>query len=360
MAPAATASPFERIAQMGHENVVYCHDPETGLRAIIAIHNTVLGPSLGGLRFWHYAHEAEALEDVLRLSRGMTFKSSLAGIHLGGGKAVILGDASQLKTEALLRRFGKFVDNLGGKYYTAEDVNISVRDIETIRQETRYVAGLPEELGGSGDPSPVTAYGVYLGIRACLKYQTGSESPAGKRVVVQGVGKVGSYLVEHLVKDGAQVFVHDIHPEAVAAVVNAHGVTPIAEADVVAFDCDVYAPCALGGGLSPHTIPKLKCGIVCGGANNQLLEEQRDGEALKARGILYGPDFLVNAGGVINVYTELEGYNQKRALRKAEQIYDTCLKVLHEATDTDTTTHAAALQLALRRIDSIAGIQKFL
>lgn len=360
IAEANPQGPFGLVAEMGHENVVFCHDEATGLKAIIAIHNTVLGPSLGGLRFWDYANEHEALVDVLRLSRGMTFKSALAGIHLGGGKAVIIGNAKKLKSEALLRRFGKFVDNLGGKYYTAEDVNISVRDIETIRTETQYVAGLPEETGGSGDPSPVTAYGVYLGIKASLKYQTGSESLEGKRVVVQGVGKVGSYLVERLVADGAKVFVQDINADNVAQLVSEHGVTAIEAHEVISFDCDVYAPCALGGGLNPDTIPKLNCGIVCGGANNQLLDETRDAEALKARGILYAPDFLVNAGGVINVFTELEGYNQARALRKAEQIYDTLLQVLTDASDTATTTHQAAYAYAIRRIESIAGIQQFL
>lgn len=355
-----TDAPFAQISAMGHENVVFCHDAATGLKAIIAIHNTVLGPSLGGLRFWNYASEHEALFDVLRLSRGMTFKSALAGIHLGGGKAVIIGDPKKLKSEALLRRFGKFVDNLGGKYYTAEDVNISVRDIETIRTETQYVSGLPEEMGGSGDPSPVTAYGVYLGIKASLKHQTGSEELSGKRIVVQGVGKVGSYLTELLTKDGAKVFVQDIDQSNVARVVNDYGATAIGEAEVIAYDCDVYAPCALGGGLNPSTIPQLKCSIVCGGANNQLLDEKRDADALRERGILYAPDFLVNAGGVINVFTELEGYNQQRALRKAEHIYDTCLQVLEEADEHGITTHQAAYQFATRRIESIAGIQAFL
>lgn len=357
--PAQHTSVFEAVEALGHEQIMYCNDPETGLKAIIGVHNTVLGPSLGGLRFWNYASEADALTDVLRLSRGMTFKSALAGLNLGGGKAVILGDPSKIKNEVLLRRFGKFVDNLGGKYITAEDVGVDVRDMTHIHAETDHVTGLPKAMGGSGDPSPVTAYGVYLSLKAAQKFLTGSEKLEGKKIVVEGVGKVGGYLVERLREDKAEVFIYDISSARVEEVAEATGAKPIAKDDVMTADCDIYAPCALGATLNPDSIPKLKCSIVCGGANNQLLDEQRDGLALQERGILYAPDFMVNAGGIINVSVELEGYNQERALEKAEGIYDTTLRVLKTAQEDNITTHEAALNEALNRIQSIGRIRRF-
>jgi leucine dehydrogenase len=346
------------MALMGHEQVVYCHDEATGLRAIIAIHNTVLGPALGGTRFYNYATEAEALTDVLRLSRGMTFKAAVSGLNLGGGKAVIIGDPHRIKNEFLMRRFGKFVDSLAGKYITAEDVNIGVRDMEYVRMETRHVTGIPVSMGGSGNPSPVTAYGVFLGMKAALKYKTGSESLEGKRVIVQGVGSVGTYLCEHLHKAGAKLFVQDVWEPNLQRAANQFGATVVTEADVYTMDADVYAPCALGATLNPDTIPSLNVGIVAGAANNQLLDETRDGNALVQRGILYAPDFLINAGGLINVYTELEGYNKERALERAEGIYASALAVFERADREALTPHEAALSQALARIDAVGRIRQ--
>jgi leucine dehydrogenase len=361
-APTEQVSPFAVIEKMNHEQVVLCHDADTGLKAIIAIHNTVLGPALGGTRFWHYANEADALTDVLRLSRGMTFKSSLAGLNLGGGKAVILGNPKKMKNEALLRRFGQFVNSLAGKYITAEDVGVDVNDMDIVRLETEHVVGLPEDKGGGGDPSPVTAYGVFLGIKAGLQFTTGSDSVGGKRVLVQGVGKVGYHLVELLKKDNAEVIVHDISEDNLRRVAHDFNVKVLTKDEVHSLyetECDIYAPCALGGTLNPTTIPQLKCFIVAGGANNQLLEEKRDGKALAERGILYLPDFLINAGGVINVYSELEGYNRERALRHCERIYNSALEVLTVARDHEQTTHQAALDLATKRIEAIGRINKY-
>jgi leucine dehydrogenase len=351
---------FNQVAELGHEQVMFCHDAESGLKGIIAIHNTVLGPSLGGLRFWHYEREEEALFDVLRLSRGMTFKSSLAGLHLGGGKAVIIGDARKIKSEALLRRFGKFVENLGGKYITAEDVGVDEHDMECLSKETRHVAGLPLYMGGSGDPSPFTAYGVYLGMKAALKYQTGSDSLAHKKVIVQGTGKVGSFLIERLHKENATIFAFDINEENLKKAVEQYGAIPVKETEIYGLAADIYAPCALGGTVNPQTIPQLKVSLIAGGANNQLLDELRDGKALQEKGIIYAPDFLINAGGVINVYTELEGYNQEKAYAKTENIYDTTLKVLRKADEERITPQEAAIALANERIKQIAHIKKFI
>ncbi|WNJ18039.1 Glu/Leu/Phe/Val dehydrogenase dimerization domain-containing protein [Pontibacter sp. G13] len=344
---------FSEMASYDHEMIVHCHDRATGLKAIIAVHNTTLGPAMGGLRMWPYATEGEALTDALRLSRGMTLKNALAGINVGGGKAVIIGNARTDKTEAMLRRFGKFVHNLGGKYYTAEDVGMSEDDMEIIRTETPYVTGISQIRGGSGDPSPVTAYGTYLGMKAAMKKATGSDSLNGKRVLVQGVGHVGGYLVDHLVEEGAKVFIYDIYPQTLEAVSARTGATIISEEEVYTLPVDVYAPCALGGTLNPETIPQLNCMIVCGAANNQLLDEVRDAQDLKDRGILYAPDFMVNAGGIINVSLELEVYHRDLAMRKTERIYETAMKVFDLAGQADITTHEAALKLAEQRIAEI-------
>lgn len=355
----AQASVFQQASQLHHEQVSFCHDADTGLRAIIGIHSTVLGPALGGLRFWNYSSEADAVFDVMRLSRGMTFKAALAGLNLGGGKAIIMGDARSLKSEALLRRFGRFVEDHGGKYITAEDVNIGVADIEFVRQETEHAVGISEERGGSGDPSPVTAYGVYLGLKAARQFRSGSDSLEGQKVMVQGAGKVGGYLVERLRKDGATVYVHDVNEEATRRVCQATGAIAVEASQVYSIDCDIFAPCALGAGLNPDTIPQLKCGIVAGGANNQLLDEARDGQALRERDILYVPDFLLNAGGLINVSVELEGYNRALALHKAEGIYDTALRVLNLARETNVPTQEAAIRQAVNRIQSVGSLKKY-
>ena len=354
-----SVSVLEMLSVHEHEQVLFCFDAATGLRAIIAIHNTVLGPALGGTRLWQYTDEKQALTDVLRLSRGMTFKAAISGLDLGGGKAVIIG-SPKIKSEALFRRFGQFVDSLSGKYITAEDVNISVKDVELMMKETRHVVGLSEGNGGSGDPSPVTAYGVYVGIKASLKYKTGSESLANKTILIQGIGKVGESLAELLHTDGAKLVLFDIDRERVKRVAQRTNAAVISdENDVVSTPCDIYAPCALGAGLNPKTIPQLNCSIVAGAANNQLLDEKRDGQALKERGILYAPDFLINAGGLINVSNERIGYNAQRARQQTEGIYDALLQVLHLADQENSTSHEAALQVALNRVERVANINSY-
>ncbi len=351
------------IGQMmlhNHEQVVFCNDNSTGLRAIIAIHNTVLGPSLGGTRMWNYKTEAEALNDVLRLSRGMTYKSSVAGLNLGGGKAVIIGDASKVKNEALLRRFGKFVNSLGGKYITAEDVAMTSRDMEIIHMETDYVSGLPENMGGSGDPSPVTAYGVYVSMKASAREVWGTDSLSGKKVLVQGIGHVGEVLVSHLTKEGAIVYINDISEQRIKSVSDKYKASFVKSSDMFDLDIDIYAPCALGATVNSESLNRLKCAIICGAANNQLEKEELHGVEVGKKGILYAPDFVVNAGGIINVYYELEGYNRERALGHAEKIYDTTSKIFQLAKSENIPTYLAANRLAEKRIAEIASINAVL
>ncbi len=346
-----------RMLEYNHEQLVFCNDNESGLKAIIAVHNTILGPSLGGTRFWNYTNETEALIDVLRLSRGMTYKSSLAGINLGGGKAVIIGDPKKIKSEALLRRFGKFINTLGGKYITAEDVGVNTRDMETINNETKYVAGLPVSMGGGGDPSPVTAYGVYVSMKASAKEVFGNDSLAGKKVLVQGLGNVGMHLVEYLDKEKAILYVYDISEDRIKIAVDNHGAKATTPDVMFNLDIDIYAPCALGATINDDTISKLKCSIICGAANNQLADEKIHGEAVTKKGILYAPDFVVNAGGIINVYYELEGYVRERALAHAEKIYNTTWNIIQTAKTNNTPTYMAANKLAEQRIDAIGKIK---
>ncbi len=357
----ATRSVFEVIEDYGHEEIVFCNDSKVGLKAIIAIHNTVLGPALGGVRMWDYPSEEAALTDVLRLSRGMTLKAAAAGLNLGGGKAVIIANKETLKNkEMLFRRFGQFVHSLGGRYITAEDVNVGVKEVAYIRMETPYVTGIPRSMGGSGDPSPFTAYGVYLAMKALLKEEEGNESLRGKRVVIKGVGKVGSSLAELLHKEGAVLYLYDIdkaRAEAVAKKVNAEVLQN--EEEAYTTPCDIYAPCALGAGLNARTIPMLQCHIIAGAANNQLEDEERDAQLLKERGILYGPDFLINAGGLINVATELEGYNEQRSREQIEKIYDHTLEVVRKAKEEGITTHEAAVQWAQQRIANIGYLKQY-
>ncbi|MDQ3048786.1 MAG: leucine dehydrogenase [Bacteroidota bacterium] len=341
-----------------HEQVVFCNDNATGLKAIIAIHNTVLGPSLGGTRMWTYKTEMEALTDVLRLSRGMTYKSSVAGLNLGGGKAVIIGDSKTQKNEALMRRFGKFVNSLSGKYITAEDVGVSTRDMEYIKMETDFVSGLPVNMGGSGDPSPVTAYGVYLSMKASAKEKWGDESLNGKKVVVQGIGHVGESLVKHLVKEGAIVSIYDINEERLKTVSKETGATVITDAaKLYDLEMDIYAPCALGATVNTDTLSRLKCSIICGAANNQLADENIHGKMVIEKGIIYAPDFVVNAGGIINVFYELEGYNRERALAHAEKIYDTTLNIFKVAKEENIPTYMAANRIAEKRLADIGKIK---
>ena len=351
-----TPSVFSRTVEMGHEQVVFCQDQATGLKAIIAIHNTVLGPALGGTRMWNYANDDEALVDVLRLSRGMTYKASISGLNLGGGKAVIIGDPAKLKSEAFMRRFGRFVDSLGGRYITAEDVNMKTRDMEYVHLETDYVTGIPESMGGSGDPSPVTAYGVYMGMKATAKYVYGSEDLSGKSIAVQGVGQVGMYLVEHLTKEGARIYISDIDEKKVANGAKTSGAEVIGMDEIYDLDVDIYAPCALGATLNDDTIPRLKASIITGGANNQLKEERKHGYMLIDRGITYAPDFLINAGGLINVGAEYYGpFNREKAHLDVEKIYDTTLDILKMATDESISTQEAAIKIAEKRIAAIGN-----
>jgi leucine dehydrogenase len=349
---------FGTLSQLGHEQVVFCYDEATGLKSIIGIHNTTLGPALGGTRMWNYASEHEALTDVLRLSRGMTFKAAISGLNLGGGKAVIIGDARTMKTEAFLRRFGKFIDSLNGKYITAEDVNMKTADMEFIGMETKHVTGLPESIGGGGDPSPVTAYGTYVGMKAAAKKVYGKDSLSGKKIMVQGVGQVGMHLVDYLVKENANVMITDISDEKVKAVAEKYKVTAVSQEDVYGLEVDIYAPCALGATLNDTTIPQLKCSIIAGAANNQLKDEIRHGYMLIDRGIAYAPDFLINAGGLISVYNEYLGnYDRTRVFEHTERIYTTCLNVFELAESEKMSNQEAAIKLAEKRIEEVGRVR---
>ncbi len=334
-----------------HEQVVFCHDKDTGLKAIIGIHNTTLGPALGGTRMWKYNNEWEALNDVLRLSRGMTYKSAISGLNLGGGKAVIIGDASKDKTPELITRFGQFVNSLSGKYITAEDVGTTTPDMDLIRDVTPHVTGISEARGGSGNPSPVTAYGVYMGMKAAAMHQFGSASLEGKKILVQGTGHVGETLIKHITDEGATVFISDINEERMQAVAAQYGATIFAGEDLYSAEVDIYAPCALGATINDDTIERLKAKVIAGAANNQLAVEQVHGRILMEKGIAYAPDFLINAGGIINVYGEIAGYGKEEALRRTENIYNTTLEIFNHAEANGITTHQAAMQIAQKRID---------
>ncbi len=348
---------FSMLATYDHEQIVFCNDNATGLKAIIAIHNTVLGPGLGGTRIWNYKNDAEAIYDVMRLSRGMTYKAAISGLNLGGAKAVIIGDATKIKTEALMRKFGRFVENLNGKYITAEDVNTTTRDMEYVQMETSHVVGLPESMGGGGDPSPVTAYGVYMGMKASAKNVFGSDSLAGKKVAVQGIGKVGGHLLEFLHKEGAELIIADINETVLKHYAETIGAKVVAGDEIYSQAVDIFAPCALGAILNDANIAKLKCAVIAGAANNQLAEEEVHGPLLIQKGITYAPDFLINAGGLINVYQEHIGYNRETAYRKAEHIYDVTLEILKVSADEKIHTQKAAINLAEKRIKDIAKVR---
>ncbi len=312
-----------------HEQVVFCSDAETGLKAIIAVHSTALGPAVGGCRLWNYASDEDAINDVLRLSRGMTYKNAMAGLPLGGGKSVIIGDAKSIKSEALFRAFGRMVHRLSGSYYSAEDVNITTGDIMIVNKETPYVAGLE---GKSGNPAPFTALGTYRGIKAAAKHQFGSDDLSGKTVAVQGLGSVGFYLCEHLHRDGAKLIVTDINQDAVQRAVAQFGAVAVGLDDIYSVEADIYAPCALGATVNDDTISQLKVGIIAGCANNQL-KEARHGEVLRQKGILYAPDYVINAGGIINVAFEMrpQGYSETESTAKVMAIYDTLLNLFQRA-----------------------------
>ena len=339
---------ISQMSSMDHDQILFCSDNETGLKAIIAIHDTTLGPALGGTRMWSYKNELEALNDVLRLSRGMTFKNAISDLALGGGKAVIIGDSKTMKSEALFRRFGRFVNSLAGNYITAEDVGISPSDMVWVNKETDHVVGLP---GKSGDPSPVTAFGTYMGIKACAKIRYGTDSLEGRKVLVQGVGHVGEYLVEHLRKEGAEVFVTDIHVDTVSRIVKTYGVKGVELDAVYGLDMDIYAPCALGGTINDSTLSELKCGIVAGAANNQLGIEDQHGQALLDKGILYAPDFAINAGGVINCFSEVEGLSSEWAMSKSEEIYNTIYNIVSRSEKERIPSHIIAMKMAKEKIN---------
>jgi leucine dehydrogenase len=347
---------FDTIANTGHEEVVFCHSKDAGLKAIIAIHNTVLGPSLGGLRMWPYKNEAEAVNDVLRLSRGMTYKNAVAGLNIGGGKAVIIGDPAKDKSEALFRAFGRFVNSLNGRYITAEDVGIDVNDMEWVYRETEFVTGVHQVHGGSGDPSPFTAYGTIQGLLAALQVKFGNEDIGKYRYAVQGAGHVGMEFIKLLREHGAKVYVTDINPALVEQAVREHGCTAVGLDEIYDTDAEVYSPCALGGTVNEATLPRLKCQIICGAANNQLANEAI-GDEVEKRGILYAPDYAVNAGGVMNVSLEIDGYNRERAMRMMRTIYVNVGRIFQIAKRDSIPTYKAADRMAEERIASIGRIK---
>ncbi len=350
-------SVFSQLTQFGHQQVVFCDDQDTGLKAIIAIHDTTLGPALGGTRMWSYQTEQEALQDVLRLSRTMTYKASISGLNLGGGQAVIIGDSRLHKTESLMRRFGRFIQNLNGSFITAEDLGTNLRDMEFIRMETRHVTGVHESLGGGGDPAPVAARGVYMGIRACLKEVFGSDSLAGRSIAVQGIGHVGENLVSLLRGENAKVYVSDINDERPGRIAKRYGAEAVPNNTILDLNVDVYAPCAMGGTLNSETIRKMKCAIVAGSANNQLADEEIHGRMLLDKGIVYAPDYLINAGGMINCYSEIAGFNKKRTMQLTENIYEATRMVLKKSNTEHIPTHLAANIIAQKRISDIKKIK---
>ncbi|MTG96867.1 MULTISPECIES: Glu/Leu/Phe/Val dehydrogenase dimerization domain-containing protein [Myroides] len=341
---------FGQFSFDNHEQIVFCHDKDSGLKAIIGIHNTNLGPALGGTRIWNYQSEWEALNDVLRLSRGMTYKSAISGLDLGGGKAVIIGDSKKDKTPEMIKAFAKYVDSLSGRYITAEDVGSTTADMDLIHSITPHVTGISKELGGSGNPSPVTAYGVFMGLKAAANFKWGTDDLNGKKVFVQGIGNVGETLVKHLTENGAIVTITDINKERVEYVSQKYNTKVFTGADLFLEDMDIYSPCALGATINDDSIHKLKAQVIAGAANNQLAVEQVHGKILQDKGIVYAPDFLINAGGIINVFGEIVHYGQDEALKRTENIYNTTLEVLNDAKNKKITTLQAAMQKAEERI----------
>ncbi|MEK4853559.1 Glu/Leu/Phe/Val dehydrogenase [Paenibacillus sp. FSL H7-0756] len=340
---------FAAMEREDYEEVLFCQDKASGLKAIIAIHDTTLGPALGGTRMWTYATEEEALVDALRLAKGMTYKNAVAGLNLGGGKTVIIGDPHTDKNEAMFRAFGRYIQGLNGRYITAEDVGTTEEDMDIIHQETDFVTGISASYGSSGNPSPATAFGVYQGMKAAAKAAFGSDSLAGRTVAVQGVGNVSFTLCKYLHEEGARLLVADIHSEAVNRAVQAYGATAVDPADIIGADCDIYAPCALGATINDESLPRLRAKVIAGAANNQL-KEPRHGDALHKMGIVYAPDYVINAGGVINIADELNGYHKERAYKQIARIYDSITRVLEISRLKGIPAYAAADQLAEERI----------
>lgn len=348
---------LEYMQEHGHEQLLVCHEPSVGLKAFIAIHDTTLGPGCGGLRIWPHATEEAAMLDVLRLSRAMTYKSAVAGLDLGGGKALIIADSRKDKNEAMLRAFARHVDSLGGRYVTTEDVGMTPRDLEYVAQETKHVVGLPESMGGSGDTSIMTGLGVYLGIKATAKAVWGSDDLSGRTVALQGFGNVGYNTAKHLLNEGVSLVATDVY-EGARHQASEMGIRVVEPDEIYDVDCDVFSPCALGGVLNDDTVPRLKCSVVAGGANNQLLANS-DGDALEGRGITYAPDYVINAGGIINVGSEIGGvYRKERALQLTERIYETTTNVIRTARDEGIPTYVAADRIAERRIAAVQGLKR--
>lgn len=346
---------FKLMAERDHEQLCFWFEPDLGYKGIIAIHDTTLGPALGGTRFWNYESEEDAVIDALRLARGMTYKAAITGLDLGGGKSVIIGDNKIRDREMVFRAHGRAVEALGGRYITAEDVGTSVDDMEWIRMETDHVVGV---YGGSGDPSPVTAYGVYHGIKACAQARYGDDSLEGKHVAIQGVGHVGYFLAEDLHAEGARLTVTDIDPDKVKRVVEDFGATAVEPDQIYAVDADIFAPCALGAVINDDTLDVMSFDIVAGGANNQLAKSEKHGKAVLEKGILYAPDYAINAGGLINVYGELKGWTPERSKRKAGEIYNTLLRIFETAEEQGIPTSEAADHVAEQRIVESRHLQR--
>lgn len=343
---------FKRMEHHDYEQLIFCQDKNSGLKAIICIHDTTLGPALGGTRMWNYATEEEAIEDAIRLGRGMTYKNAAAGLNLGGGKTVIIGDPLKDKNEEMFRAFGRFIQGLNGRYITAEDVGTTVADMDLIHEETDFVTGISPAFGSSGNPSPVTAYGVYIGMKAAALEAFGDDSLVGKTIAVQGVGNVAYTLCKYLHEEGAKLIVADINQEAVQRAVNDFGATAVEPNDIYSQEADIFAPCAMGAIINDNTIPQLKVKVVAGSANNQLKEE-RHGDELEARGIVYAPDFVINSGGVINVADELYGYNNERAMKRVETIYDSISKIYEISKRDNVPSYIAADRMAEERIERV-------
>lgn len=349
---------FEEVAREGHEQILYGYDEVSGLKTIVAIHSTALGPALGGTRFFPYETEEDALEDVLRLSLGMSYKAAAAGLDLGGGKAVIIGDPREDKSERLFRAYGRFVDSLHGRYITAEDVGTTTSDMDLVRRETTWALGSSVAEGGSGDPSPVTARGLFAATKAVSKHLWDTTELTGRTFAVQGVGKVGSAFVQLLVEARAQIYVTDAYPPAIESAVENYGVTPVDPDEIHTIEADFFSPCALGATINENTIPEMNCKAIIGSANNQLATD-KDADRLADRGILYAPDFVVNAGGLINVYDELLGYSKTRALHRVDSIFDATAKILETAKELSINPNQAAMKVAEQRMQEIGDLRRF-
>ncbi|AET66728.1 glutamate dehydrogenase/leucine dehydrogenase [Desulfosporosinus orientis DSM 765] len=347
---------FGYLEKYDYEQLLICQDQTSGLKAIICIHDTTLGPALGGTRMWNYACEEDAIFDVLRLARGMTYKNAAAGLNLGGGKAVIIGDSQTQKSEELFRAFGRYVQSLNGRYITAEDVGTTVQDMDWVHLETDFVTGVSSSYGASGDPSPMTARGVWYGMKAAAKATYGSGSLNGKTIAIQGLGHVGYYLAKHLHDEGAKLIVTDIREDLIKRVVLEMGAMAVGPDEIFGVEADIFAPCAMGAVVNDETIPQFKVQVIAGAANN-VLKEEYHGDKLNEQGILYVPDYVINCGGVINVADELEGYNYERAIKKVEKVYDNVAKVLQIAKELKIPTYIAADRMAEERIERIGRIR---